>query len=193
MEFVETEIPGVLVLEVERHCDERGFFARYWCVDEQARQGLDFVPVQGSVSFNPTKGTLRGLHYQAAPYEESKLVRCTRGAIFDVLVDLRPDSPTYGQWLGLELTAGNLRQLLVPGGIAHGFLTLQPDTEVSYLMDARYVPDAARGLRWNDPAIGIRWPAPPVLLSDKDRTYPDWPLPTTAASIVSNSALTQAL
>ena len=181
MDFVETELPGVFVLDVERQCDERGFFARYWCADEQARRGIDFVPVQGSTSSNPTRGTLRGLHYQAAPHQETKLVRCTRGAIFDVLVDLRPASPTYGQWLGLELTAASLRQVLVPGGIAHGFLTLEPDTDVSYLMATRYVPAAARGLRWDDPAFGIGWPAPPVLLSDRDRHWPDWPAPAVAA------------
>ena len=189
MHFIETELPGVFILDVERHCDERGFFARYWCADELALQGIDFVPVQGSLSSNPTKGTLRGLHYQAAPHEETKLVRCTRGAIFDVLVDLRPASPTYGQWLGLELTADNLRQLLVPGGIAHGFLTLQPDTEVSDLMSTRYVPAAARGLRWDDPAIGISWPGPPVLLSGKDRNYPDWPIPGTAPIITTPAIL----
>ena len=176
MDFVETELPGVFILDAERHCDERGFFARSWCLGEQAARGIDFVPVQGSVSSNPTCGTLRGLHYQAAPHEETKLVRCTRGAIFDVLVDLRPASPTHGQWLGVELTAASLRQLLVPGGVAHGFLTLEPDTDVSYLMSAGYVPAAARGLRWNDPGLGIAWPAAPVLLSAKDRAYPDWPL-----------------
>ena len=174
MHFVETELAGVFILDVERQCDERGFFARTWCADEQAPYGIDFVPVQANASTNPTKGTLRGLHYQAAPYEEVKLVRCTRGAIFDVLVDLRLASPTYGHWLGVELTADSLRQLLVPSGVAHGFLTLVPDTDVSYLMSARYVPGAARGLRWDDPAIGICWPAQPQLLSAKDRTYPDW-------------------
>ena len=183
MDFVETELPGVFILDAERQCDERGFFARNFCADEQAAQGIDFVPVQGSVSSNPTTGTLRGLHYQAAPHEEAKLVRCTRGAIFDVLVDLRPASPTYGQWLGLELTADSLRQVLVPGGIAHGFLTLQPDTDVSYLMSTHYVPAAARGLRWDDPGLGIRWPAVPVLLSAKDRAYPDWPLPALGVSV----------
>ncbi len=187
MDFVETELSGVFILDAERHCDERGFFARNFCADEQAARGIDFVPVQGSLSFNPTRGTLRGLHYQAPPHAEAKLVRCTRGAIFDVLVDLRPASPTYGQWLGVELTAASLRQLLVPGGLAHGFLTLQPDTEVSYLMAARYVPAAGRGLRWDDPGLGIQWPFLPVLLSAKDRAYPDWPLP--APSVAAEAAV----
>jgi dTDP-4-dehydrorhamnose 3,5-epimerase len=174
MLFTETHLAGAFLIDVERLPDERGFFARTWCADELAARGIELAPVQGNLSVNPTPGTLRGLHYQAAPHEEIKLVRCTRGAIFDVIVDLRAASPTYGQWLGAELTATNCRQLLVPGGFAHGFLTLAPDTEVSYEMSARYVPSAARGLRWNDPAIGVRWPAPPQLLSPKDASYPDW-------------------
>lgn len=177
MLFTETHLAGAFLIDVERLPDERGFFARTWCADELAAHGVVLAPVQGNLSVNPTPGTLRGLHYQAAPHEEIKLVRCPRGAIFDVIVDLRPASPTYGQWLGAELTAANCRQLLVPGGFAHGFLTLAPDTEVSYEMSARYVPGAARGLRWDDPAIGVRWPAPPQLLSPKDASYPDWPLP----------------
>ena len=177
MRFTETHLPGVFIIDVERLCDERGFFARTWCADELAAYGITLAPVQSNLSVNPTAGTLRGLHYQAPPYEETKLVRCARGAIFDVVVDLRPTSPTYGQWLGEELSAANYRQLLVPGGCAHGFLTLLPDTEVSYEMSARYVPGAAQGLRWNDPAMGIRWPAVPRLLSPKDASYPDWQWP----------------
>ncbi|WP_072008593.1 dTDP-4-dehydrorhamnose 3,5-epimerase [Hymenobacter sp. IS2118] len=172
-----TKLPGVFTIDVERRSDERGFFARTWCGHELAGHGIAMTVVQGNVSSNPRLGTLRGLHYQAAPHEETKVVRCTRGAIYDVVVDLRPASPTCGQWLGLELTAANYRQLLVPAGCAHGFLTLEPDTDVSYLMSAVYEPRAARGLRWDDPAIGVRWPIRPQLVSASDLQYPDWPPP----------------
>ncbi|MDO7852491.1 dTDP-4-dehydrorhamnose 3,5-epimerase [Hymenobacter convexus] len=177
MHFTATELPGVFLIDVERLEDERGFFARTWCAREMARHGVELTMVQGNASVNPRPGTLRGLHYQAAPHEETKLVRCTRGAIFDVVVDVRPASPTCGQWLGVELRAGSYRQLLVPAGCAHGFLTLAPNTEVTYLMSACYEPGAARGLRWNDPAIGIRWPHWPELISAKDLNYPDWQPP----------------
>ena len=181
MLFTKTKLPGVFVLEAERRADERGLFARLWCADELAAHGLAFAPAQISLSVNPRPGTLRGLHYQAAPFGEAKLVRCTRGAVFDVLVDVRADSPTCGQWLGLELSAASLRQVLVPAGLAHGFLTLLPDTEVSYLMDAPYVPAAGRGLRWDDPAIGVQWPARPQLLSARDAAWPAWPRPAPPA------------
>ena len=174
MLFTATALPDVFLLDATRQDDERGSFSRTWCADELAAHGLAFVPTQTNFSVNPRRGTLRGLHYQAAPFGEAKLVRCTRGAIFDVLVDMRAASPTCGQWLGLELTADSLRQVLVPAGFAHGFLTLLPDTEVSYLMSARYVPAAARGLRWDDPGLGVQWPARPQLLSARDANYPDW-------------------
>jgi dTDP-4-dehydrorhamnose 3,5-epimerase len=179
MIFSETILPGAFIIDVERLSDERGFFARTWCEDEFAAHGLAFSLVQASLSSNPTKGTLRGLHYLAAPHEETKLVRCTRGAIYDVIVDLREASPTFGQWLSVELTADNFRTLVVPSGCAHGFLTLAANTDVSYHMSARYVPGAERALRWNDPAFAIAWPAAPRLMSAKDRRHPDFPLPAT--------------
>ena len=177
MIFTETELAGAFIIDLERLCDERGFFARTWCEDEFAAHGIGLPPLQANMSMNPTKGTLRGMHYQLAPYEESKLVRCTRGAIYDVIVDLREDSPTFGQWLGVELTADNCRQLYVPGGFAHGFLTLAENSDVNYQVSAKYAPGFERGLRWDDPAIGIQWPAVPQLISDKDRRHPDFQMP----------------
>ena len=174
MKFTETILSGAFIIDVERLPDERGFFARAWCEDEFAAHGLRLPPLQTNVSSNPRQGTLRGMHYQLAPHEESKLVRCTRGAILDVIVDLREESPTYGQWLGVELTADSFRMLLVPARFAHGFLTLEANTDVSYQVTAKYAPGAERGLRWNDPAIGIRWPFEPTLISEKDRHHPDF-------------------
>ncbi|MEZ5333539.1 MAG: dTDP-4-dehydrorhamnose 3,5-epimerase [Thermoanaerobaculia bacterium] len=174
MHFRETAIAGAWLVEPERHEDERGFFARTFCRDEIAAHGLEAAIAQASVSFNPRRGTLRGLHWQAAPHEEIKWVRCTRGAIWDVLVDLRPDSPSRLAHVAVELSAENGLQLYVPGGVAHGFLTLRDDTEVSYRMSVPYHAPSARGARWNDPAFGIDWPAEPVLISERDRTYPDW-------------------
>ena len=177
MIFTETELPGAFIIDIERLCDERGFFARTWCADEFAAHGIALPPLQANMSMNPTKGTLRGMHYQLAPYEESKLVRCTRGAIYDVIVDVREDSPTFGEWLGVELTADNCRQLYVPGGFAHGFLTLAENSDVAYQVSAKYAPGAERGLRWDDPAIAIQWPTAPQLISDKDRRHPNFQLP----------------
>jgi dTDP-4-dehydrorhamnose 3,5-epimerase len=177
MIFTETELPGAYIIDVVRMTDERGFFSRTWCKDEFAAHGIGLPPMQANSSSNPTKGTLRGMHYQVAPHEESKLIRCTRGAIYDVIVDLREDSPTFGQWLGVELTADNFRQLFVPGGFAHGFLTLTENTDVTYQVSAMYTPGAERGLRWDDPAIGIEWPAIPQLISAKDRSHPNFQLP----------------
>ena len=177
MIFTETELRGAFIIDLERLCDERGFFARTWCEDEFAAHGIGLPPLQANMSMNPTKGTLRGMHYQLAPYEESKLVRCTRGAIYDVIVDLREESPTFGEWLGVELTAENCRQLYVPGGFAHGFLTLAENSDVAYQVSAKYAPGAERGLRWDDPAIAIQWPAVPQLISDKDRRHPNFQLP----------------
>ena len=176
MIFTETELPGAFIIDVDRMADERGFFARSWCEDEFAAHGILMPPLQANVSSNPQRGTLRGMHFQLAPYEETKLVRCTRGAIYDVIVDLREESPTYGQWLGVELTADSFRMLFVPGRFAHGFVTLQDDTDVCYQVSAKYTPGHERGLRWNDPAIGINWPIEPVLISDKDRHHPDFEL-----------------
>ena len=177
MILTETELAGAFIIDLERLCDERGFFARTWCEEEFAAQGIELSPLQSNMSSNPTKGTLRGLHYQVAPHQEAKLVRCTRGAIYDVIVDMREGSATFGEWIGVELTADNCRQLYVPAGFAHGFLTLADNTDVTYQVSARYAPGAERGLRWDDPAFAIRWPAEPQLISTKDRTHPLHKLP----------------
>jgi dTDP-4-dehydrorhamnose 3,5-epimerase len=174
MIFTETLIAGAYVIEVERIEDNRGFFARTWCQREFERNGLSPRLVQCSVSFNNRKGTLRGMHYQAAPHAEAKLVRCTAGAIYDVIVDLRPDSRTLCQWFGVELTAESRRALYIPEGLAHGFLTLADETEVFYQMSEFYAPDSARGVRWDDPAFNIRWPAPVAVISPRDAAYPDF-------------------
>ncbi len=172
MIFTPTPLAGALVIDMERVTDERGFFARSYCTADFAAQGLPFAATQCSVSFNPRQGTLRGLHFQAAPDEEDKLVRCTAGAVFDVLVDMRVGSPTYRHWFGTELTARNHRALYVPKGLAHGFISLVDDTEVFYMISVAYVAGGARGVRWNDPALGIRWPLQPVVMSVRDATHP---------------------
>jgi dTDP-4-dehydrorhamnose 3,5-epimerase len=174
MVFAETEIKGVYVIDVERHEDQRGFFARSWCRREFEAHGLNPDLVQCNISFNRKNGTMRGMHYQAKPFEEAKLVRCTSGSIYDVIVDLRPDSPTFKQHFGLPLTADNRRSLYVPEGLAHGFLTLEDDTEVFYQMSEFFAPESARGFRWNDPAFGIALPAQVRVLSERDRMYPDF-------------------
>jgi dTDP-4-dehydrorhamnose 3,5-epimerase len=175
--FRETPVAGSYIVELERSEDERGFFARTFSVDEFAAHGLETRVDQCSTSFNAKRGTLRGLHYQAAPHGEAKLVRCTRGTIHDVAVDLRPDSPTYLRWVGAELSAENGRALFVPEGCAHGFQTLEDASEVLYQIAGPYVPEAARGVRWDDPAFGIEWPpAPPAgrTLAPRDAHYPDF-------------------
>jgi dTDP-4-dehydrorhamnose 3,5-epimerase len=174
MTFRETKLSGVLEILLEPNHDERGFFARTWCQREFESHGLNTRIVQCSVSFSLRKGTLRGLHYQAAPYPETKLVRCTRGAIYDVVVDLRPQSKTFRGWLGVVLTAADRNMLYVPEGCAHGFLTLEDNTEVSYQMSEFYEPDSSRGVRWDDPAFQISWPAPIQVISERDRSYPDF-------------------
>lgn len=174
MIFTPTPLAGAFVVELEPRRDERGFFARTWCRDEFARHGLNPDLVQCNVSYNRARHTLRGMHYQDAPHEECKLVRCTQGAILDVIVDLRPDAPTHRQWFGVELTADNRRALYVPAGFAHGFVTLTDHAEVFYQMSALYHPASARGVRWNDPAFGIAWPVTDPVLSDKDAAYPDY-------------------
>lgn len=173
MRFRTTAIPGVWVIEQERHGDERGYFARTWCADEFAKNALETRVAQCSLSFNHRRGTLRGLHYQAPPFAEMKLVRCTRGAIFDVAVDIRPDSPSFRQWVGVELTPDNGLALYVPRGFAHGFLTLADATEVAYQISAEYSPTHARGLRWNDPFHAVAWPGPVEVIAPRDRDYPD--------------------
>jgi dTDP-4-dehydrorhamnose 3,5-epimerase len=171
VKFLPTRLTGACVIELERFEDERGFFARSFCRDEFAAHGLKAAFVQCNVSFNATRGTLRGLHYQASPHEEAKLVRCTRGAIFDVIVDLRKGSGTYLQWISVELTAENHRMLYVPEGFAHGFQTLEDGSEVFYHMSEMFRPEAARGARWNDPAFGITWPLPRPTMSARDAGY----------------------
>ncbi len=174
MEFIETGIAGVVLVDVEPIEDERGSFARLQCRDEFGREGHPFCPAQTSLSRNPTVYTLRGMHYQLPPYAETKLVRVVRGRIFDVAVDLRRGSPTHWRWTGAELSAENRRALLVPEGVAHGFLTLEADTDVLYQISPAFTPGHETGVRWNDPAFGIEWPAPPALISARDAAYPDY-------------------
>jgi dTDP-4-dehydrorhamnose 3,5-epimerase len=172
--FSKTRLPGAYIIGIEPAFDERGFFARAWDADEFAQHGLETALSQCSLSFNKTKDTLRGMHYQVAPHFEIKVVSCNAGAIYDVIVDLRPASPTFRQWLGVELSAENRRLLYIPQGLAHGFLTLQDNSEVYYQISGRFVPESGRGVRWNDPAFGIEWPATPSVISERDRLYPDF-------------------
>jgi len=172
--FTETTLKGAFLIEPERLEDERGFFARTWCQREFAAQQLNSQLLQCSISFNRRKGTLRGMHYQDAPHAEGKLVRCTMGAIYDAIIDLRLDSPTFKQWTAVELTAGNRRMLYIPEGFAHGFQTLEDDTEVFYQMSEYYAPASARGIRWNDSAFGIEWPAAERTISERDQSHPDF-------------------
>ncbi|MDD3581414.1 MAG: dTDP-4-dehydrorhamnose 3,5-epimerase [Desulfobacca sp.] len=173
MIFQELKIKGAWLIEPEKQEDERGFFARTWCQREFAARGLTTMFVQCNISFNKRKGTLRGLHYQAAPYEEAKMVRVTKGAIYDVIVDLRPDSPTYLHWLAVELTGDNYRMLYIPEGVAHGFQTLENNTEIFYQMSEFYHPDAARGIRWDNQTLNITWPLPQPIISPKDLSFPN--------------------
>lgn len=174
MIFNKTDLPGVIEIQMEPLRDERGFFARSWCEKEFQEHNLNPRLVQCSISFNEKKGTLRGIHYQAEPFPEAKLVRCTRGSLYDIALDLRRDSPSYLRWIGVELTAENRRALYIPEGCAHGFLTLEENTEALYHMSEFYHPEAARGVRWNDPAFGIVWPGKVEVMSDRDRNYPDF-------------------
>ena len=174
MKFRETRLTGAFVIELEPHRDERGFFARSFCRREFAEHGLATEFVQSNVSWNERAGTLRGLHYQLAPHGEAKLVRCTAGALYDVIIDFRPHSRTRFSWLGVELSARERNMLYVPEGFAHGFLTLEPETEVFYEMSSFYAPDAARGVRWDDPHFAIEWPREPDVISQRDRSYPDF-------------------
>jgi dTDP-4-dehydrorhamnose 3,5-epimerase len=176
MRFIQTPLAGVWVIEPERLGDERGWFARTYDAEEFRAHGLDPAVAQCNASYNARAGTLRGMHYQAPPHGESKLVRCVRGAIFDVAVDLRRDSPTFCSWHGLALSADNARALYIPAGLAHGFQTLADHSDVIYQMGHRYVPDAARGVRFDDPAFAIQWPAVDrqPIVSQRDRSYPDF-------------------
>ena len=175
MLVTELVLGGAFLVEPERVEDERGFFARTFCVEEFTARGLNPTVMQCSVSYNRRRGTLRGLHYQAAPDAEDKLIRCTAGAVFDVLVDVRPGSPTFKRWIAVELTAENRRMVYAPAGLAHGFQTLTDDTEVFYQISAAYVPEAARGLRWDDPELAIAWPATADrIISARDHGLPTW-------------------
>jgi dTDP-4-dehydrorhamnose 3,5-epimerase len=178
MIFSPTPIGGVWTIDLERREDDRGFFARTWCRQEFEAHGLDFRLVQCSVSRNKRRGTLRGMHWQEAPHGETKLVRCTQGAIWDVVIDLRPDSPTYCRHFAIELDAESSRGLYIPPGLAHGFVTLRDDCDVFYQMSEFYAPEAARGLRWNDPSFNILWPIGNPILHPRDAAYPDYQVPS---------------
>jgi dTDP-4-dehydrorhamnose 3,5-epimerase len=172
MHFIETDIAGAKVIDPSPHADDRGRFLRAWCAREFSEHGLDFVPVQANMGFSRTRGTTRGMHLQVAPALEAKLVRCTRGSMFDVVLDLRPDSPTFRKWYGVELSAENSRMLFVPENCAHGYQTLEDGTEMHYMTSAYFTPGAARGVRFDDPAFAIRWPLAVTVVSDQDRNWP---------------------
>ncbi len=176
MIFTETELPGAYLIELERREDQRGYFARIWCEREFAAHGLATHYVQSNLGHSPRRGTLRGLHLQVEPYAEVKVVRCTRGALYDVLVDLRPGSPTYGRWIGVTLSAANGHALYVPQGVAHGYQTLVEETDLVYQTSAFYMAEAVRGIRYNDPAFTIDWPLPVSVMSEADAGWPDYQL-----------------
>ena len=172
MVFTQTKLKGAYIIDVKKIEDGRGFFGRSYCKKEFEQSGLNTNLVQVNISFNHKKGTLRGLHMQVAPHEESKLVRCTRGSIYDVILDLRSGSETFLQWIGVSLTAASYRMLYIPEGCAHAYLTLEDDTDVMYQVTEFYTPSAERGYKWNDPAFGIEWPIEPIIISDKDQDQP---------------------
>lgn len=175
MIFEETKLKGAYIIHPERLEDDRGFFARAWCKKEFKQRGLRAELVQCNISYNKLRSTLRGMHYQLKPYEETKLVRCTAGAIYDVIIDIRPDSSTYKQWIGVELSAANRTMLYVPRGFAHGYVTLVDNAEVFYQVTEFYAPGVERGIRWNDPEFSILWPnAASLVISEKDKTWPDF-------------------
>jgi dTDP-4-dehydrorhamnose 3,5-epimerase len=174
MRFTETALAGAFLIDLQPHSDERGWFARIFCEDEFAAAGLKTRFPQMNISSNLQRGTVRGMHYQAAPHEEVKIVRCVRGSIVDAIIDLRPASPTYRKSIAAELSDKNHQALYIPYGFAHGFQTLEDDTEVLYMMGDPYVPDAARGVRWNDPAFDVTWPLPVAMISGRDAAYPDY-------------------
>lgn len=172
MEFTAGPVAGAFLVDLEERSDDRGFFARAFAADEFAARGLDPVVVQANISVNHRRGTLRGMHWQEAPHAETKLIRCTRGAVFDVVVDIRRESPTYLRWMAGELTADNRRAMYAPKGVAHGYLTLTDGAEVHYQVSCPFTPEADRGARWDDPAFAIEWPFEPVLLSERDASHP---------------------
>lgn len=174
MRFQSTDIPGVVIIELDAHVDDRGFFARTYCPHEFANAGYPFVPMQTSLSRNYSAHTLRGMHYQVPPYGESKLVRVVSGRVHDVALDLRLGSPTYLRWTATELSAANGRAILIPAGVAHGFMTLEPDTDILYQIDRAYEPGHGQAVRWNDPAFAIEWPAVPAVISATDAALPDF-------------------
>jgi dTDP-4-dehydrorhamnose 3,5-epimerase len=175
--FTSTPLAGVLIVDADVFPDPRGEFVRAWVADEFRSHGLDTRIAQCSVSRNARRGTIRGLHFQTAPFDGAKTVRATRGAIFDVAVDLRPDSPTFRRWVGVELTEANRRALYVPAGCAHGYQTLEDDAEMLYFVSAAYAPDHQEGVRWDDSAFGITWPTVPTMINERDRTYADFVVP----------------
>ena len=174
MKFHATDISGVIRIDVDVLADPRGFFARTWCAEELAAAGIDGTLAQCSISYNTLAGTLRGMHWQQEPWGETKIVRCTRGSIYDVALDLRADSPTRLQWIAVELSADNRRALCIPPGVAHGFQTLTPDSEVLYMISTPHHPEASAGVRWDDPAFAIEWPIADPILSERDATYLDF-------------------
>jgi dTDP-4-dehydrorhamnose 3,5-epimerase len=174
MKFTETKLQGAYIIEIDRIGDERGFFGRQWCQNEMRKMGLKINIAQVNASLNKEKGTLRGLHFQKSPFQETKLIRCIRGRIFDVIVDLRPGSATFKQWIGLELSQDNYKMLYAPDNFAHGFITLEDNSEILYLVSEFYHPEAEAGLRWNDPLFSIEWPGKVEVISDKDKNRPDF-------------------
>ena len=174
MIFTPTAIPGAWTVDIEPIEDERGFFARLYAREAFLERGIDLPIPQINIALNEKRGTLRGMHFQAHPHEEGKLVHCIAGAVYDVIVDVRSGSATYGRWIGLELDAQSGRALYVPPGCAHGYISLTDRAELIYLMSASYAPQAARGIRWNDPRVAVAWPITPLLISERDRNWPDW-------------------
>jgi len=172
--FTETKLKGAFLIDIQKLEDERGFFARTWCEHEMAEHGINVHIVQANTSLNLKKGTLRGMHFQKSPYVEAKLVRCIRGAVYDVMVDLRPESPTFKQWFGVELTADNYKMVFIPEKFAHGFVTLEDNSELTYMISQFYTPGYDMGFRWNDPAFNINWPVEVAVISEKDKNYPDF-------------------
>ena len=174
MKFIKTKLAGAYIIELEKRADERGFFARTWDEKEFEEYGIYRKPIQTNMAYSKKKGTLRGLHYQVAPYQESKLISCTRGAIYDVIIDLRSDSPTYKKWFGVELSERNRKMLFLPERFAHGFLTLEDNTDVSYQVSAFYNFESERLVRYNDPAFKIKWFSKVTIISEKDKNAPDY-------------------
>ena len=172
MRFLKTDVVGAWLIEPAPHVDNRGRFFRAWCSREFAAQGIDFVPVQANMGFSVRKGTVRGMHFQVTPALEAKLIRCTRGSMFDVVLDLRPDSSSYGKWYGEELSEDDGRMLYIPAQCAHGYQTLTDNTEMFYMASEFYTPSAARGIRFDDPAFDIKWPLPATVVSEQDRNWP---------------------